>query len=58
MVEKTVTFSERLFFMMVWVVIVIILAGFVLQAAKHYGILPGVAAWIGQHANLSAQAGV
>jgi hypothetical protein len=55
--EKALKFSERLFFLAVWVVIALIVAGFVLHTANKYGVLPGVTQWIGDHTNLSAQAG-
>lgn len=54
---KLLSFSERLFFMIVWVLIAIILANFLLHLMNTYNVLPGVAQWIGAHTNLQAEAG-
>ena len=55
--EKAIKFAEHIFFTMTWVVIVLILAGYILHLANKQGILPGVTSWIGQHTDLASQAG-
>ncbi len=55
--EKTLHFSERLLAMVFWVVVALVIAGFLLKFAVDKGILPGVAQWIGNQTNLQAQAG-
>lgn len=55
--EKTLKFGERLFFMMVWIVIILIATGFVIHWAKSRGILPGFLQNALGYTNLSAQAG-
>lgn len=55
--EKALKFTERFFFLMVWVIIATIGAGFILHLASSRGILPGVTSWIGQHTNIQAQVG-
>lgn len=56
--EKAVTFGERLFFMAVWVLIILLLIGGVFHLSTKYGVFPGVSQWLAEHTNLSAQAGV
>ena len=55
--EKSVAFLERLFFMMVWVIIVLVLAGFLFHLLASRGIGTGILQWVGGQANLQAQAG-
>lgn len=55
--EKAVRFSERLFFMAVWVLIILLLIGFTFHLSNKYGVLPGVSQWLADHTNLSQQAG-
>lgn len=50
-------FTEHFFWTVVWVILVLIAAGFVLHLMNTKGILPGVASWVGAHTNLQAQAG-
>lgn len=52
-----VKFLEQFFKAAIWIIIVLIVVGFILKFATDRGFLPGVAAWIGAHTNLQAQAG-
>jgi hypothetical protein len=42
---------------MIWVILLLIVAGLLLHLMVQYGILGNVAKWVGQQTNLSAQAG-
>ena len=55
--EKSLKFVERLFFMMVWVIIVLALAGFLLHLANAKGVLPGFLQRVIGYTDLSSQAG-
>lgn len=55
--ERIFKTSERLFFAMVWIVIILLAVGFTLKFMADFGILPGVARWIGMNTNLEQQAG-
>ena len=41
-----VTTVERIFWMVVWVLLILILAGFLLHLMNQYGIFPGFASWV------------
>jgi hypothetical protein len=55
--EKVVTFGERFFFMMVWVIIVLAAAGFLIHFAQSKGVLPGFLQSVLGYTDLSQQAG-
>lgn len=58
MVERTVRFSERFFFLMVWVILALVVAGVVIHYAESKGVLPGFLQKGLAYTNLSSQAGV
>ncbi len=57
METKIVTFTERFFAMMIWVILVLIAAGFIFKFASQRGIVPAFWQKIGALTNLQAQAG-
>ena len=42
---------------MIWVILLLIVAGLLLHLMSQYGILGSVASWVGRQTNLQAQAG-
>jgi len=48
---------ERFFWAIVWVLLILVLAGFVLYLMEHYGILPGVAEWVAKRATPASAVG-
>ena len=51
------TTAERFFWMIVWVLLILVLAGFLLHLMVQYNILPGVATWVANKATPSVAAG-
>ncbi len=48
---------ERFFWMIVWVLLILILAGFLLYLMERYGIFPGIAEWVAKRATPSTAIG-
>lgn len=57
MERRIISFSERLFMTMFWVIIVLVAAGFLFHFFSSRGIFPGFFQAIGRYTNLQAQAG-
>jgi hypothetical protein len=52
-----VSLAERVFWMIVWVLLILVLAGFLLHLMNEHGIFPGVANWVATKATPSAAIG-
>jgi len=52
-----VTLAERIFWMIVWVLLILVLAGFLLHLMNQYNILPGVAQWVANRATPASAVG-
>ena len=50
-------FTEHFFWTVVWVLLVLVAAYFLLSFMSARGILPGLTSWVGTHTNLAAAGG-